>query len=124
MKRLIAAVILFVLVITAYIYGYLYIENTCDTAKRYLKDCITVYAVDDDASDEAEKLEKYWSGKENGLSIFANHSKIDEIELAISSLKIYSNTKDSEIFYEYSGTVETLIHQLLEDTKPTIHSIF
>lgn len=124
MKRLVAAGILFILVITAYVYGYLYIENTCKIAKRYLKDCITVYAEDDDATDEAKKLEKYWSNKENGLSFFANHSKIDEIELAISSLKIYSNTKDSEIFYEYSGTVEALIHQLLEDTKPTIHSIF
>lgn len=124
MKRLIAAGILFVLVITAYVYGYLYIENTCKTAKKFLKDCVSVYAKSDDATDKAEKLEQYWSSKENGLSIFANHSEIDEIELAISSLKIYSNTKENEIFYEYSGTVETLIHQLLEDTKPTIHSIF
>ncbi len=124
MKRLIAAGILFILVITAYIYGYLYIDSTCKTARKYLKDCISVYADDNDASKEAERLEKYWSEKENGLSFFTNHSKIDDIELAISSLKIYSNTKNNEIFYEYSGTVETLIHQLLEDTKPTIHSIF
>ena len=124
MKRLIAAAILFIFVITAYISGYLYIDNSCKTAKKYLRECISAYSDNDDATDEAEKLEKYWSKKENGLSFFANHSKIDEIELAISTLKTYSKTKENEIFYEYSGTVETLIHQLLEDTKPTIHSIF
>ncbi len=124
MKRLIAAVILLTLVISAYIYGYLYINNACNTAKKYLNDCVSVYTDNNDATVKAEKLEKYWSKKENGLSIFANHSEIDEIELAINSLKIYSNTKNNKIFYEYSGTVKTLIHQLLEDTKPTIHSIF
>lgn len=124
MKRLIAAGILLVLVITAYIYGYLYIEATCDTANKYLKKCISVYDADKDALKEAEKLEEYWSSKEKGLSFFANHSDIDEIELAISSLKTYSNTKNNEIFYEYSGTVETLLHQLMEDTSPNIHSIF
>ncbi len=124
MKRLIAAGILSLLVLTGYIYGYLYIDTACDTAKKYLEKCISVYSTDKDATKEAEKLEKYWSEKEKGLSFFANHSDIDEIELAISSLKAYSNTKDNEIFYEYSSMVETLIHQLMEDTTPNIHSIF
>ena len=124
MKRLIAAGVLLIFVITAYIYGYLYIDTACDTAKQYLKNCISVYGSNEDALNEAEKLEKYWSSKESGLSFFANHADIDEIELAINSLKTYSNTKNNEIFYEYSGTVETLLHQLMEDTSPNIHSIF
>lgn len=124
MKRLIAAGILFLFVISAYIYGYLYIDTACDTANKYLKKCISVYDKGENAEPTAEKLEKYWASKEKGLSFFANHADIDQIELAINSLKTYSNTKNNEIFYEYSGTVHTLLHQLMEDTTPNIHSIF
>lgn len=124
MKRLVAAAVLLLFVVTVYIWGYIYIDNACEQADTYLQKCLKVYEADKDATAEAEKLENYWSKKEKGLSFFANHGKIDEIELAISSLKTYSKTKDNEIFYEYSGTVKTLIHQLMEDTKPTAHSIF
>ena len=124
MKRLIAAGILFLFVISSYIYGYLYIDTACDTANKYLKKCTLVYDKGENAEPTAEKLEKYWAKKEKGLSFFANHADIDQIELAINSLKTYSNTQNNEIFYEYSGTVHTLLHQLMEDTTPNIHSIF
>ena len=124
MKRLIAAGVLLLFVISAYIFGFLYIDNVCTNANAYLKKCVSVYKSDQNATNEAEKLEKYWSKKEKGLSFFANHADIDEIELAISSLKTYSGTTNNEIFYEYSGTVKTLLHQLMEDTTPNIHSIF
>lgn len=124
MKRLIAAGVLLLFVIGAYIWGYLYIDTACSQANKYLQKCISVYESDIDAAQEAEKLENYWSEKEKGLSFFANHADIDEIELAINSLKSYSSSKNNEIFYEYSGTVKTLLHQLMEDTSPNIHSIF
>ncbi len=124
MKRLLAAGLLFLFVIAAYIYGYSYIDNACSQANKYLEKCVNIYESDQNAAKEAEILEKYWNKKEKGLSFFANHADIDEIELAISSLKTYSGTTNNEIFYEYSGTVKTLLHQLMEDTTPNIHSIF
>lgn len=124
MKRLIAAGILFVFVIGSYIWGYVFIKDACNIANKYLEECINVYDSESNAEKEAKKLEKYWSKKEKGLSFFANHSDIDEIELAISSLKTYSKTSEKEIFLEYSGTVKTLLHQLMEDTTPNAHSIF
>lgn len=124
MKRLIAAGILLVFVIGTYIWGYVYINEACDTANKYLNECINVYGTDTNAENQAEKLEKYWGQKEKGLSFFANHADIDQIELAISSLKTYSKTTEKEIFLEYSGTVKTLLHQLMEDTTPNAHSIF
>ncbi len=124
MKRLVAAGILLLFVISAYIYGYLYIDTACLEAKKILEECVIAYEGEDNASIKAEKLESYWSKKEKGLSFFANHADIDEIELAISTLKTYSSSKEKAIFYEYSGTVEVLLHQLMEDTTPNIHSIF
>ena len=123
MKRLIAAGVLIIFVVSTYLTGYFYIKNTCDTANALLKDCIEIYKTDKDATKSAKKLNDFWSKNEPLLSVFANHSSIDEIELAISSLENYSDSPDNKIFYEYSSTVETLIHQLMEDTKPSMHSI-
>lgn len=124
MKRLIAAGCLLVIVVSVYLIGYFYINDACDTANKYLDTCVDVYKADKDATDEAERLKEYWDKAETILSLFANHSTIDEIERAIGSLKTYSRTTGNEIFYEYSGTVKTLLHQLMEDTVPSVHSIF
>jgi len=123
MRRLIAAVLLLVIVLVSYLISFFYIKNTCDNANRILDECINLYEQDLNASKKAEELNKYWSGHEKYLSVFANHSMIDDIELAISSLLIYANTDDNVIFYEYSGTVATLLHQMMEDTRPSMHSI-
>ncbi len=124
MKRSIAAIVLLVFIIFAYIFNYTYINKTCDKANEKLQNCIEVYKSGSDATKEARELERFWSEKEPFLSVFANHTMIDEIELAISSLTIYTDTKNNAIFYEYSGTVKTLLHQMLEDTRPSMHSIF
>lgn len=123
MKRLIAATILFIFVVVSYLTGYAFINSTYKTANNLLEECISVYETDNNAYNAAKNLKNFWEEKEGLLSVFANHSSIDEIELAISSMLVYSNTKDNEIFYEYSSTVKTLLHQLLEDSKPNMHSI-
>jgi len=124
LKRLIAAAVLLIIVVTTYICSYIYIDKTCKTANKMLSECVDIYSADQNATDSAKKLNKFWSKKEKPLSIIANHSSIDEIEMAIGSLVSYSNSPENEIFYEYAGTVKTLLHQLMEDTKPGIHSIF
>lgn len=124
MKRLISAIILLIFVLSAYLTGYFYINTTCEKANKMLTNCEKAYNANENAEKYAKKLEKFWSDAEKPLSLFANHSEIDEIELAIHTLKIYSKTSEKEIFNEYSGTVKTLIHQLIEDTVPSVHSIF
>lgn len=123
MRRLIAAVILLIFIISAYFTGFIFISNTCDTADDLLKNCISSYNEGNNAKTQAKQLEKYWTKKEKLLSIFADHKEIDEIELAISNLTIYSSTTQKELFSEYSKTVKTLLHQLKEDIIPSIHSI-
>lgn len=124
MKRIIAAAILLVFVGAAYFSAYFYISKTCEQARDLLDTCVAEYSDKGNAKQAAENLENFWSEKESPLSIFANHQSIDDIELAIYTLLDYSDTEENEIFYEYSGTVKTLLHQLMEDTKPGIHSIF
>ncbi len=123
MKRLIAAAVLFVFIVVCFFSGHGYIKNVCKNADSLLTDCKNAFETDADAAEQSEKLMRYWSEKENTLSIFTNHSAIDEIELAIEELKVYSSATESKYFYERFSKVKTLIHQMLEDAKPSMHSV-
>lgn len=123
MKRLIAAGILLAAVITAYIMSFAYITKTCDETKELILRCEEAY--DEGAAYKyAEKLSKLWDEKESALSFFMNHNRIDDIELEISSLLLYSETKDEILFYEHIETLKMLLHQVKEDTRISVHSIF
>ncbi len=124
MKRLIPASIIFVLVIITYLTSLFYITNSCEEAKKLLDNSITVYKNEKEAEKEAKELENYWDKKEKTLSVFVNHDRIDDIEKAISLLNVYAKQKDNELFFEYADTVKILLHQIMEDTKITMHSIF
>jgi hypothetical protein len=124
MKRLIVAAILFVVVIATYLTSLFYITDSCDKAKSMVENSISVYTKNQTAKKEARDLENYWNKKEPLLSVFVNHDRIDDIETAISLMNVYAKIPKNELFYEYADNVKMLIHQILEDTKFTMHSIF
>lgn len=124
MKRLILASIIFVIVVVTYLTSLYYITDSCDKAKVLLDDSVKTYSQNKTAKDEAEKIKNFWDEKEKVLSLFVNHNRIDDIEKAISLLNVYAKQKDNELFYEYADTVKILLHQIMEDTKITMHSIF
>ena len=124
MKRLIIAGVIFILVIATYLTSLFYITKSCDKAKNLLKNTVAVYMQEKTAEKQAKEFEEYWDKREKTLSVFVNHDRIDDIERAISLLNIYAKEKDNILFYEYADTVEVLIHQIMEDTKITMHSIF
>lgn len=126
MKRLIIAGVLFILVVTIYIISVFYITNSCSKAKALLNDSVTAYEDHDtaEAEAEAEKLKNYWDKKEKLLSVFVNHTRIDDIEQAVSLLNVYAKNEKDPLFYEYADTIKMLLHQMLEDTKISMHSIF
>ncbi|MBO5210561.1 MAG: DUF4363 family protein [Clostridia bacterium] len=124
MKRLIPAVIITVIIIGAFLGSYLYINNVCDTAYEGVESCLKEYEEHGTAKADATWLKNYWSDKEKILSFFVNHAIIDEIELAVSNIELHSKFKNNYMFYEACDTVKILLHQIIEDTKPTTHSIF
>lgn len=124
MKRLIIAGVLFILVITVYISSVIYITNSCDKAYELLDKSISSYNKNDTAKSEAKELRDYWDKKEKLLSVFVNHDRIDDIEKAISLLNVYAKKEKDPLFYEHADTVKILLHQIIEDTKITMHSIF
>ncbi len=123
MKRLVSALILGIIITAAHFSGTLYINKVIEESNILVEECIESYKNEKTPIGEAQKLKNYWSQKEDLLSVFAHHDTIDNIEMAIDNLVVYSKTKNSEIFYEYSGTVKTLLHQLKEDNSITMHSV-
>lgn len=123
MKRLIAAGVITIIIATIHFCGSVYIKNVIKESNDLLKICIEEYKSEANPERAAKKLKDYWGEHEDYLSIFAHHDNIDEIERAIDSLAVYSKTENSEIFYEYSGAVKTLLHQLQEDNSFNMHSI-
>lgn len=124
MKRLIIAGVLFILVVTIYIISVFYITDSCNKARTLLNDSVTAYNSNDTAENEAKKLKNYWDKKEKLLSVFVNHTRIDDIEQAVSLLNVYAKNEKDPLFYEYADTIKMLLHQMLEDTKISMHSIF
>ena len=123
MKRLIAAGLLLAAVIAAYSWSFVYITKTCDETKEIILRCEKAYG-EGEAYKYAEELNRLWDEKEKALSFFMNHNRIDEIELEISSLLLYSETEDEILFYEHIETLKMLLHQVKEDTRISVHSIF
>lgn len=124
MRRLIPAGILLIFVITIYSASHGYIMKICDEVKQMIDNCETAYKSQTEAVTAAEALEEYWDEKEKLLSFFVNHSLIDDIELSVSTLKVYSATEDNIIFYEYSDKLKILIHELTEETNFSVVNIF
>jgi cAMP phosphodiesterase len=124
MKRLIPASIIFVIVIITYILSLNYITKSCESTNKLLDKSVEAYKENHTAEKEAEKIKKYWQKEEKILSFFVNHDHIDQIEQAISTLNVYAKEKDNILFYEYADTIRVLLHQIVEETRITTHSIF
>lgn len=124
MKRVIPAIIILLIVIASYFGSYVYINNVCYTVNEGIEACLKEYEEHGTAKADAKWLKNYWDEKEKILSFFVNHAMIDEVEKAISNVKLHSSFKDNYMFYDACDTTKTLLHQIMEDTKISAHSVF
>lgn len=124
MKRLISAGILFAFVVAAYVSSFIYIKKTCNETIELVRLCEENYKDGKNAYETAEKIDEIWVDKEQTLSFFVNHDRIDEVELELSSLLLYSRTDNEILFYEHIETLKMLLFQIKEDSMINAHAIF
>ena len=124
MKRLISAGILFAFVVAAYVSSFIYIKKTCNETIELVRLCEENYKDGKNAYETAEKIDEIWVDKEQTLSFFVNHDRIDEVELELSSLLLYSKTDNEILFYEHIETLKMLLFQIKEDSMINAHAIF
>ena len=124
MKRIIPATILLLSIVLLYFISSIYTNKVCNKTVKDIKKCVTLYEENNNAKVQAEKIKRFWSEKEKILSVFVNHELIDKVELKIASIELYSNFADNYMFYNACVDAEILLHQIIEDTKLSAHSIF
>lgn len=124
MKRLISAGILFAFVVAAYVSSFIYIKKTCNETIELVRLCEENYKDGKNAYETAEKIDEIWVDKEQTLSFFVNHDRIDEVELELSSLLLYSRTDNEILFYEHIERLKMLLFQIKEDSMINAHAIF
>ena len=124
MKRLIPAIIILIIIVSAFLGSYFYINKVCETAYEGIENCIQEYEEHGTAKADTTWLKNYWTSKEKILSFFVNHESIDDVELALSSAALHSKFENNYMFYDACDTAKMLLHQIIEDTKPSTHSIF
>lgn len=124
MKRLIPAIIILLLIIGTYLGSDLYTNKICKTTIEGIESCVKEYEEHGTATADAAWLKNYWDEKEKVLSIFVDHDLIDKVELAVSTIDLYSGFENNYMFYDACNTAKILLHQILEDSKPTTHSVF
>ncbi|MBQ3547718.1 MAG: DUF4363 family protein [Clostridia bacterium] len=124
MKRIIPAIIILLILVGGYLGSYVYINNVCDTATEGIEACLKEYEAHGTAKADADWLKNYWDENEKILSFFVNHELIDRVEMSITNIKLHSAFKENYMFYDACDTAKTLLHQIMEDTKISAHSVF
>ena len=125
MKRLIAAAIIAVLLFSVCLTDYFYVKNSYNTLTENIDKCIAEIEQNDisNARFHAEKLEEEWKNRECILSIFINHSIIDEIDTAIIQLTPYIDTGNYDLFITQCAVIDLKLTQMREDSTVNLHSI-
>ncbi len=126
MKRLITAIII-VLIITALCFTVnILVSKQVAEIRIMVNECKENLQKKDSvqARKIADTLVKTWERKEMLLSPFINHEKIDEISLEIISLAANIKSENYPVLLRDAETILMLLHQLEEDEKINIHSIF
>ena len=126
MKRLITAVALIV-IITALCVGVNFlVSHEVNSVRTMVNQCKDYMIKKDSAQAQkiADALVLEWERRETLLSPFINHEKIDEISLEITSLAANIKAENYPVLLRDTETILTLLHQLEEDEKINIHSIF
>lgn len=125
MKRLIAAGILFAVIIGFCITGSIVVGNTYKEFEKKTEECGKLYSTDpDSAAKRFKDIKKDWEKRENYLSLFVNHEIADDISVALSRTASYAESKCDAAFYAELAAAKMTLHQMIEDQKISAHSIF
>lgn len=126
MKRLITAVALIVIITALCIGVNFLVSHEVNSVRTMVNQCKDYMIKKDSAQAQkiADALVLEWERRETLLSPFINHEKIDEISLEITSLAANIKAENYPVLLRDTETILTLLHQLEEDEKINIHSIF
>ena len=126
MKRLLAAAIMLIVIITLCISSNLYVTHACqDTAKAVQNYYEQIFDAENaDKNKLSKELEALWHNKKERLELFVNHGFLDEISICISQLPIYAKTGDKNRALIICENIKELCEQIEEEQKFAAHSFY
>lgn len=99
MKRLIPSAVLAVIILLGCIWGHYVTDDVCNITDTELKECEQAYKNGsfDKAQELAKKLQKEWEDREEKLSLFVNHSFLDEISENLAQIPYFANPQSANL---------------------------
>ena len=125
MKRLIAVSILFLVIAAVCITGIVVINHTYKETSSRLENAAQEFQQGnyEKAAELAAELENEWIKSERILSLFVDHSSIDEIGISIARLEPAARNQN-DIFLEECKLAKIQLLHIREDEKPDLLNIF
>lgn len=116
MKRLIYAVLVFILLLSLTIYSHVSVDRHCNTTLKEVKDF-------QNQTITGEALAQSWSAHKEKMSAFVNHDFLDQISLYINQISLGYSNKD-ENFAVACKNIETLLSMIQQEQRLALHSFY
>ena len=123
MKRIIPAILLVALTTFLCIFGNIYVNQKCDSAKEELRTLRETVKTDSEkAKKDATKFEKEWYSTQKRLALFVNHSLLDGASSEITALP--HCTDEISDFNISAAKAERLLNQIVCEERIGIESFY
>ena len=113
MKRLIAAAIILVFIISVCAVSHIYVDRAC---QQTLNDVERYY----NQEISADALQKSWSKQKEKMSVFVNHSFLDKISVYIGQLDTQQSLADDAVY----KNIKTLLSLINEEQRLELHRFY
>lgn len=119
MKRIVPATLLFLFIIGISICSMYYTKNVCNETAEKIEKCYTEFSSGnlESASRTAEELKEEWHRKHKRLSAFVYHHLLDDVTVYIEQIPLYSKLNYEEKFYTACQNADTVLEQIVHESK-------
>lgn len=117
MKRIIAAVLGFVLMLSLGIVSTLYFDDTCKKVTAAVNESIRLAKNEDfeSAAETAQKAENFWESRRKLLSFVVNHGFLYEVDSRLTGLSSLSTTDAKEEFLASAEQAAQALNYVMND---------
>ena len=116
MKRLIYAIIAFILLLSLTLYSHISVNRHCNTTLNELKQF-------QEQTITSDTLTQSWSARKEKMSAFVNHDFLDQISLYIGQITLENSDKDEFFSIAYKN-IEVLLSMVRDEQQLAAHSFY
>ena len=96
-----------------------YTKNVCKQTTKEIEKCYTEFSSGnlESATLIAEELKIDWHQKHKRLSAFVYHRLLDDVTVYIKQIPLYAKLKYDEKFYTACQNADTVLEQIVHESK-------